>query len=397
MDTARLAFEDEQTVAQAVYYFPDDRELTVELNRLPANIKFQHPSLTRLLSAWRDMTIQEAPLSRAAIEVEYQIKYRGDQAALEAFVEAERNSDPVIYSPVLSRAIDRIIARSKLPRFQEALESFGNGEITQQELAAEIGIDSESRMDDTMTLTEAYNRIKSEGERERVHTGFRRLDACTHGLPRGRVTVLAAKPGVGKTDFALAIAVNVLRSWKRVFFASAEMDHHELAKRVRSSIGIEADSLGDNMVIDTAAHQTVPRIAAQAMFHKPDLVVVDYLQILASTEQSRDLYTRASVISNQLRSAAKGASATGTPPAWLVLSQLSRNTRTEQDLPTLSDLRDSGAIEQDADSVLFLHEPDKRDPDYPRTVQVTVAKNRSGATGYMLFRFTPGQSRWEEK
>jgi replicative DNA helicase len=240
-------------------------------------------------------------------------------------------------------------------------------------------------------------RVTEEGERERVHTGFRRLDHCLHGLPRGRVTILAARPGVGKTDFALSVGVNIARTWKRVFFASIEMDYHELTKRIRRNIGIEADSIGENIVLNDDAHQTVPGIAAQVMLHKPDVVIVDYLQIIKATHPAKDLYTKTSEISNQLRAAAKGVTGSDNPPAWLVLSQLSRNAKTEQDRPVLADLRDSGAIEQDADSVLFLHEPGKRIDALPRAVQVSVAKNRSGPTGFVTMQFTPSSSKWEER
>jgi replicative DNA helicase len=390
------AFKDEQLIAQAIYYQPDDRDLSMELNRLESGM-IQNRAVKLLLSAWKEMLVHEVPLSTYAIEEEYRINLGGDVKAMEEIVGLNSSYVPTIFYPPLSRAINRTIARSKAGKFHEAIEEYTIGNISQQELSAIIGIGNDSKMTQTMTLGEAYRRVLEEGERERVHTGFKRLDHCLHGMPRGRVTILAARPAVGKTDLALSIAINVARAWKKVFFASIEMDYHEITKRIRRNIGSEADTIEDNIIIDDEAHQTVPRIAAQAMFCKPDLVIVDHLQIIRSTEPGRDLYTKTSDISNQLRAAAKGIGFKTSPPAWLVLSQLSRNTRTEQDRPTLADLRDSGAIEQDADSVLFLHEPDKRDEDYPRTIQASVAKNRSGPTGYVMMRFTPGSSKWEEK
>jgi replicative DNA helicase len=152
----------------------------------------------------------------------------------------------------------------------------------------------------------------------------------------------------------------------------------------------------ENSVFDICDRGSLRVSQIAAIANNYDLIVVDYLQILETADKVSGLYEKATNLSNDLRKAAKNSNA-----AWLVLSQLSRKMLTEHETPKLSHLRDSGAIEQDAFTVLFLHYPekpvqnDKGEYAANRYVVVTIAKNRSGGFGQFAYRFCPSRSTWE--
>lgn len=383
--------EDERVIARAIYHEPDESDTAQAVSRL-AGVTLNSPVLRKLLQLWKAASIEGQLVSEVLAE-----KFRIDDGNLLSLLDFTEGG-PVLrgtYSGLIS-AVDRTIARSKAPKFHVAVEDYFSGKITQSELLDVVGTDCGYEQDDTFSLSEAIQMVRESKEHPRIKTGFRRLDKATRGLPANRVSILASRPGVGKSDFALWVALEVLKSGKKVFLASLEMDSHELVKRLERNGGAELSKFGSNLIMDCSGKQTVARISGQVRHFKPDLVIVDYLQILDCDASARDLYTRTTLLSNQIRTTAKGSSYT-TPAAWLVLSQLSRSVRSENTRPVLSDLRDSGAIEQDADTVLFLHEPEARD-DYSnvRDVQLSIAKNRSGECGYTNFLFTPSLSKWEE-
>jgi len=232
----------------------------------------------------------------------------------------------------------------------------------------------------------------------RVPTRFRTLDYILGGgLTKRRVTILAARPGVGKTDFALAIARNVLRSGHNIYLAALEADAHETLRRIQNAEGND-DKIAayrGRMEINDRADSTVPQIAAAVNSGNFDLVIVDYLQNLSYPHRVNGYYEKATALSNQVRVASKHSKA-----AWLVLSQFSREVKDEHTEPHISALRDSGAIEQDAYAVICLWEPNERGEDHEqltREVSLKVAKNRGGKVGKMNMNFQMAASRWEEE
>lgn len=385
---------DEWLITKAVMYEGDNRNLMRHIDRLTPVLLAEPVAAGVLRSRSRCILQGESDLHHIVNDYS---ENEGSVDALFSFSDAYEAGAPIIYEGILEAAVNRIMARQDAGKLKQLLPDLEKGTMTMQEIGAFCAAHGQTAFEDTLTLEEAEVRVDQEGMRSRIPLGFGFFDRQTRGLPRGRVSILAAKPGVGKTDFALACAINMLRDKKNVFFASLEMDYYEIVGRLRRSIG-SGKMLSGSMTLDTAGRQTVSRIAAQVAQLKPELVIVDYLQILDTTETYRGLYERTSELSNQLRAAAKGTVKDAkTAPAWLVLSQLSRNTRTEHDRPVMADLRDSGAIEQDADMVMFLHEPDQRVAgEQSRRVELSVAKNRGGPCGYVRFNFTPGSSRWEE-
>ncbi|MGN0622241.1 MAG: replicative DNA helicase [Porcipelethomonas sp.] len=234
-------------------------------------------------------------------------------------------------------------------------------------------------------------------------TGFTLLDTITTGLNRSDLIILAARPGMGKTSFALNIATNVARhSGKAVAVFSLEMSKEQLATRMLStealvdSNKLRSGHLSDNdwvrlassadvlcglpIFIDDTAGTNVPQLKAKLRRIKNlGLVVIDYLQLMESTVKSENQVLRISEITRNLKILAKEIDV-----PVILLSQLNRGVESRPDKhPMLSDLRESGSIEQDADIVLFLFRDGyyNKDSAEPNISECIVAKNRHGDTG----------------
>lgn len=231
-------------------------------------------------------------------------------------------------------------------------------------------------------LIETFDRLDElntlGGENYRgIPVGIDAIDDTIMGLNKSDLILIAARPGMGKTSFALNIASNVsMRSNKKVAFFSLEMTKEQLASRVLSAAAeVSSTSLrtgklspsewtdlieaGDKVAkseiyIDDTSNITVPQMKAKLRrLHGVDLVIVDYLQLMSS---SRRIDNRVQEISEITRSLKIMAKELDIPV--IALSQLSRaSEQRAQHRPVLSDLRDSGSIEQDADIVMFLYRP----------------------------------------
>ncbi len=257
----------------------------------------------------------------------------------------------------------------------------------------------------TFDRLDALNR--NDPELVPVSSGIGDLDRVITGLNRSDLILLAARPGMGKTSFALNIAKNVAGpQQKTVAFFSLEMSNEQLASRLLSTEAlVEGTKLrtgklsdeewqriigaGDilskmNLYLDATPGITVPAIKAKLRrLRKLDLVVIDYLQLMTSGRRSDNRVQEISEITRSLKILAKELNV-----PIICLSQLSRASEQRSDhIPQLSDLRDSGSIEQDADIVLFLYRENYYDkegtseasPTSDRNAaQCIVAKNRHG-------------------
>jgi len=255
-----------------------------------------------------------------------------------------------------------------------------------------------------LTLEEARGR---QGVLTGLPTGFRDLDRLTSGLQKSELVILAARPSVGKTSFALNIAQHVsIREARSVGFFSLEMSREALglrvlcseaevnAKRVRDGFGSDDDFRrlvlaqtrlgGARFFIDDTSALSVSEMRAKCQRlkreHGLDLVVVDYLQLMAGTGRPENRTQEVSQISRGLKLLAKDLQV-----PVIALSQLSRQSerRTgDQRKPQLADLRDSGSIEQDADVVIFLYREEMYDRETERKnlADVIIAKQRNGPT-----------------
>ena len=258
-------------------------------------------------------------------------------------------------------------------------------------------------------IHQTYNRLselqEAEGdEATGLKTGFGDLDNVLVGLGKGSLVIVGARPGVGKTSFCLNLATNIAkRSKKAVCIFSLEMSNEQLVSRIISSEAtIESHKLRtgkletrdwDNMAnavstlsetniyIDDTTDVSITGMKAKLRRVKNlGLVVIDYLQLMES-EKSRKDGSRVNEIADISRGLKKLAMELDVP--LITCSQLSRGTEKEKERqPMLSDLRDSGSIEQDADMVIFLsRDYYGKDPDKANQVDVIIAKNRHGGLG----------------
>ncbi len=239
-------------------------------------------------------------------------------------------------------------------------------------------------------------------------TGFLDLDRMTSGLQTSDLIILAARPSVGKTSFALNIAQHIaFREGRSVGFFSLEMSKEQLgfrvlcseadvdAKKVRDGyaskeamvrlVTAQSKIAGANFFLDDGAGLSVPEMRAKGQRLKRekglDLIVVDYLQLMGGHGRFDNRTQEVSQISRGLKLLAKELQV-----PILALSQLSRSPESrkgDQRKPQLSDLRDSGSIEQDADVVIFLYREElyERDTERKGIADVLIAKQRNGPTG----------------
>lgn len=257
-------------------------------------------------------------------------------------------------------------------------------------------------------VLEAYDRLgKITGEDSEKYigarTGFSYLDTITSGLNKSDLIIIAARPAMGKTSFAMNIATNVARrNDKDVVVFNLEMSKEQLATRLLSTEAlIESANLRSGriqadqwvrlatsaaylstlpMYIDDTASITVQQMKAKLRRVKNlGLVVIDYLQLMGSTSRSDNRVTVISEITRQLKVMAKELNV-----PVILLSQLSRAVESRTDKrPMMSDLRESGSIEQDADIILFLYRDAYYNKENPNqnVSECIVAKNRHGETG----------------
>lgn len=271
-------------------------------------------------------------------------------------------------------------------------------------------------------LDEAWERIeklsKGDGALRGVSTGYQELDNYLSGLQKSDLIILAARPSLGKTSLALNMAKNVAIKEKRpVGIFSIEMSKEQIVDRLLaaeahvdlwklrtgrlSDIGENNDfiRIRDAMAIlseapifiDDVASPTVMQIRTMARRlhaeHDVALIVIDYLQLIRSSDKAESRVQEVSEISRSLKALAKELNV-----PVLAVSQLSRAVEMRTDaIPKLSDLRESGTIEQDADVVMFIYREDKAkkntDADKKNVADILIEKHRNGPTGKIQLYF----------
>lgn len=266
---------------------------------------------------------------------------------------------------------------------------------------------------------------RKEGQDEkRIMTGIKPLDKMTGGLTGSKLMVIGARPSVGKSIFAMSICMNAAKQGKRVLYITLEMEAEELMEREFASVSlvplteITSDEISNDswmklaesvpelsskpITYCTEAHQVEEvRKAAFHLFENGgiDLICVDYIQLMESSKKRSNRQEEVSDISRGLKRLAQELKI-----PIIALSQLNRSSQKEKRPPTMSEARESGAIEQDANIFLLLHDPDidelkgDRKEDLRRLhknlsdrgmklIYVNVDKNRQGRKGVFYIAF----------
>lgn len=302
----------------------------------------------------------------------------------------------------LSQAGSRIQQLSEVDDFDKALSE------AQAMLDSVVDVESAEAQKIGATIDETVEKFVQVQEGtapDGLKTGFYDLDNLTTGLYPGQMIIVAARPGVGKSTIAVDIMrhLSIHKGIPTAIF-SLEMSTHEINTRVLAS---EAQVMIQNMrkgtlsqgdwdkvfaareklehaplFIDESPENTVLEIVAKTKMlvkrHGVKLIVVDYLQLLRSGRREESRQQEVAGFSRALKLLAKS---TGIPV--IAVAQLNRESERNDSKPKPSDLRESGALEQDADLILLLHRDDVRGKDTERAgeVDVIVAKNRGGETG----------------
>jgi replicative DNA helicase len=284
--------------------------------------------------------------------------------------------------------------------------------VTGQAITLEEAIsETYRRIDDR-----ASGKIKAGG----LSTGFIDLNEITAGMHDSELIIIAARPSVGKTSFSLGIVRNVIVDEKEpVFFVSLEQSRIELAERLlccqakvdshRLRKGTLSSDDMDRLIdaggvlrnaklfIDDSPVQSMLRIAANARRLKLrqgiKLIVVDYLQLIEPDNRRDPRQEQVAQISRRLKALAKELQI-----PVVALAQVNRASEDRQDhKPRLSDLRESGSIEADADTVMMLHRPDRYEPgQHEGVIEVIIAKQRNGPTGEVTLTYLKQFMRYED-
>lgn len=282
---------------------------------------------------------------------------------------------------------------------------------------AQEGIDTAVRQDSTSVtvigddlddmLTEIAEIQDGVRSTRGVDTGFRELDEVTNGFSAGQMIIVAARPGVGKSTLAVDFMRNMsIHNQIPTLMFSLEMSRKEVQQRILSAEAevltshVKAASFdGDDwdraseaseriaeapLYVDDSPELTMLDIAAKTRAYVKNkgikMVVIDYLQLLKSGRKSESRQQEVSDFSRQIKLLAKACEI-----PIVAIAQLNREVarRGEDAMPKASDLRESGALEQDADIILLINRPDSQDHDHARAgeVDIIIAKHRGGRTG----------------
>jgi replicative DNA helicase len=274
-------------------------------------------------------------------------------------------------------------------------------------------------------VSEYYDRVnylyEHKGETIGVPTGFRQVDKLLGGLQNSDLIIVAARPGMGKTSLLLSFALNAARKYnQRVAIFSLEMSAEQLVQRLISAeTGIDSQrlrignlreeewpnfiqatgALSDTMIFidDTPSISSMQvRTKARRLYaeYGLDMIVIDYLQLMQGDRRTENRVQEISFLSRTLKGLARELNI-----PVVVASQLSRAVEQRNDKrPMLSDLRESGSIEQDADIVVFIYRDEYYSPetDQANIAEIIVSKHRNGPTGMVPLFFRKEQAQFLE-
>ena len=288
-------------------------------------------------------------------------------------------------------------------------------DLSQKETSSDLELVGKPGGTLTQVLQQISELAENKGKMRGIPTGYKEFDAITNGLQKSDLILLAARKKKKKTSFAMNIAVNAaVNEGKKVAIFDLEMSREQLMQRALSSLArvdlshvlrgtmdseewkrmwtAEKKLAQSGIYVDDSSMITPFEIISKCrklkMTEGLDLIVIDYLQLMTMGRSNRE--SRTQEVSDLTRTLKIAAKELNVP--ILVLSQLSRAVEVRDDhRPVLSDLRESGSIEQDADIVLFLYNPERYNDvtteDEPGTVYLMIAKHRNGSIGDVKLRW----------
>lgn len=310
------------------------------------------------------------------------------------------------------RAVFNILQKSIAEILNEDIDLFSENLIKQIKNAESVQKQEKTFIEKiTEAVTDLEQKYNNQDDYS-LYTGFNKLDNMTCGLHNQELTIIGARPGVGKTTLALQIAEYISQKTKEVLFISLEMSDQQLIQKMISNIGkvkgyrMKSGTLEDsdwakiceasnklsklkfNINANVRTIQQIEILAKKLKYsNKLDLLIIDYIQLLKSEEKYNIREQEVADISRRLKLLSLEINI-----PIIALCQLNRNASEKE--PTPADLRESGSLEQDADNIIFLYKEKENENDEKITLK--LAKQRTGETGKIQLLFKKQTSEFKE-
>lgn len=424
----RLPPHDLQAEASVLGALLIDSEVVIEVSEQVVAESFYDPANVKIFAAMMELYEQRQPIDVVTVtnllKKKKELKGVGGSAAIAALSTAVSTSANAVHYAriVFESAMRRTMIASGGEISEQAFDETKDvrdilDSVEQRIFALSQKQGRKAFLPIKETLADSFERIdelqKSGGELRGLGTGLRDLDQILAGLQKSNLIILAARPGMGKTALSLNIAQHVaVTDKKKIGIFSLEMSREELVDRmlvaqadidawklktgrldqqdflkISDAMGVLAEA---HIFIDDTPGLSIYEMRTKArrlmMEHEIDMLIVDYLQ-LASGRTKDNRVQEVAEISQGLKNVARELKI-----PVLALSQLSRAVESRgEKIPQLSDLRESGSIEQDADVVMFLY---RKDEDLREAVSIKIAKHRNGPVGDIDLYFRGGRMKF---
>lgn len=397
---------------------------------------FYHPRYGIIFTGIKDLAVDNKPFDLVSIcskltDMGKLEAVGGQSAVLELIEDTASSANIHHYAKIIkNKSVLRGIVRTSMRITDQGLNFIGNVEEFIDEVESSFfSLANQTRTNFVITLKESLkenlkrleNGKREPGEILGLSTGFNAVDKRLLGMQAGQMIIIAARPGMGKTAFALNIAVNSIKqSGQPVMVYSYEMLSAELSGRILSSeASIDSRKIRTNdytasdlrnlgfavqelsklpLYINDSGATNLLDIKSQARKVKAEhglgMIVIDYLQLMQPHIRKSSREQEIAEISRGIKELAKELSC-----PIVALSQLNRSATSRTDRrPQLQDLRESGSIEQDADVVILIHREDYYDENTPErgVAEIIVAKNRAGEPGTVKLAWVAAQTKFTD-
>lgn len=431
--------ENEMSVVGAMLQDKNAASLCFSLNA----DDFSDPVMKIAYSAIRILQQNNSPIDIVTVDTQISKSYNGQNPYTKNLIDAIQNTPTTSNIKYYISAVKEASLRRKLIQFSKSVFTMASDTITDpneilslaRNQIKEISAGGGSWMSISDLLQNTYEKLEKRktGEIKLIPTGIPVLDRAIGGIEKGEYVIIAARPSVGKSAIGAHIALAAAKKGYKIGIVSREMTSDQYGNRFISNVTMIpgsklrtanfiddsfmdiADAIGGLSMLPISFLFSIKSIEALRMSvqslveeNKIDMLIVDYLQILTTEERTNLDYRRVALISQGLRDITRDF---GIPV--IALAQLSRpQQKITRTIPKLYDLRESGDLEQDADTVILMHrcedefdsgilEEDK--PSFPALTEngkqyilLIIAKGRQCGTGKMAVLFDPETMRYEE-
>ncbi|MBN8539183.1 MAG: replicative DNA helicase [Deltaproteobacteria bacterium] len=399
---------------------------------------FYKPTHKKIFSVLRDLAIKSEPIDPITVSNVLNARHELEAIGGQSYLAEMMNTFPVAgnieyYAKIVAEksTIRKVISCGTEMVEKAYTNDFESVEGLVDEFEGRIfKLNDDKQVDGPVSAADlvrsGMNKLTELSERESdvtgVASGFKALDKMTAGFQKGEMTIVAARPSMGKTAFSLNIATHVvLREKKSLLYFSIEMNRDQMMMRVlgcEARVGLgdlrtgklsdagwqriidKAGKIGEtNLFIDDASFVTPMTIRSKARKIKAryglDMIMIDYLQLMKLGQKTDNREREVSEISQSLKAIAKDLQV-----PVIALAQVNRGSEGRSDRrPQVSDLRESGSIEQDADLIMSLYREDYYDrdnPDVKGVSEVIIGKQRNGPVGTVRLRWESNIGRFSD-